>query len=268
MDTATVIKQPETVGEILDKLPATRNAPAAPLVAGNPHANLLQLAIEQGRDLATLERLMDLQERWEVNQARKAFVAAMAAFKADPPTIVKNKKANYGQGKAAYEFAGLDQIAAVIGAALAKHGLSASWRTEQLEGGRVRVTCSLRHELGHSEETSLEAGADTTGSKNPIQAVGSTITYLSKYTLLALTGLAASDQDDDGAAGGVDMGLAITDDQKRILVDMMREAGADVPRFLAVLKVGSIDALPAKDFQRAKDLLQQKINATKQKAAE
>jgi len=83
-----------------------------------------------------------------------------------------------------------------ITAELSKHGLSASWRTEQ--NGQIKVTCRISHSMGHYEETSLSADADTSGSKNAIQAVGSTITYLERYSLLAITGLATEDQDNDG----------------------------------------------------------------------
>lgn len=235
---------------------------------------LLERAIERGVSVEQLSGLMALQERWEAierqrraDEARSAFVAAMAAFKADPPTIVKDKAATFDKGsnaKPAYMFASLAQVAAVIGSALGKHGLSHRWLTEQVEG-RVRVTCTVTHIGGHSESTSLEAAPDTSGSKNPIQAIGSTTAYLEKYTLCALTGLAAGDQDDD--AKSVDLGLPISDDQKRILVDMMREAKADVPAFLKFLGIGAIDDLPAKRFQDARDALQTKINLAKKERA-
>jgi hypothetical protein len=47
----------------------------------------------------------------------------------------------------------------------------------------------------------MEAGADVSGKKNAIQSVASSITYLSRYTLLAATGLAAVDMPDDDGAG-------------------------------------------------------------------
>lgn len=258
----TAPKPIETVGDVLDNLPV----PHSQRIAITP-MQMLAGAIERGADITVLDKLMDLRDRWEAGEARKAFVAALAEFKKDPPTIIKNKKANFGQGKAAYEFAGLDQIAAVIGAALAKQGLSASWRTDQTDN-KIRVTCTLRHALGHGEETALEAPADTSGSKNPIQAVGSTITYLSKYTLLSITGLAAGDQDDDGA-GMAQRGPtgAISEEQKAALVDLLKESDADIPKFLGYFKTETLDGLPAARFADAKALLQQKINATKTPSA-
>jgi hypothetical protein len=64
------------------------------------------------------------------------------------------------------------------------------------------VTCILTHEKGHSEETSLQGPPDTSGSKNSIQAVGSSVTYLCRYTLLAACGLAASEDTDGVATNG------------------------------------------------------------------
>jgi ERF superfamily len=60
------------------------------------------------------------------------------------------------------------------------------------------VTCILTHQMGHSEETTLAGAPDNSGSKNSIQAIGSTVTYLERYTLLAATGLAAANGDNDG----------------------------------------------------------------------
>src|SRR5690348_12650561 len=53
--------------------------------------NVLQQAVQQGASVETLEKLLALQERWEANEARKAFVAALAAFKSNPPKLEKVK---------------------------------------------------------------------------------------------------------------------------------------------------------------------------------
>ena len=159
-------------------------------------ANLLSIAINKGSDLDQLKTLMDLQERHQANEAKKAYTKAMAAFRADPPIIVKDQKVEYKNTK--YSHATLGQVATVINAALGEHGLSAGWKTEQSESGSVTVTCSITHIDGHSESTSLTAPPDATGSKNAIQAIGSTVSYLQRYTILAITGLATSEHDDDG----------------------------------------------------------------------
>jgi len=168
-------------------------------------ADLLRLAVEQNADLDKLEKLMDLQTRWEADQARKAYVEAMASFKTEPLAIVKDKHVSFqtAKGKTEYEHATIGNVTNVICAALGKYGFSHRWNTEQHDGGRIVVTCIITHKLGHSESTTLKAGADDSGGKNNIQSIASTVTYLQRYTLLAATGLATSDQlDDDGAASG------------------------------------------------------------------
>lgn len=156
---------------------------------------LIEMAVGSGADVDKLAKLMDLQLRWEANEAKKAFVAAMNAFKENPPEIIRNRKVAYKE--VAYSYATLDQVCDQITEALSKHGISHRWRIMQ-EEGTIRVTCVLTHSMGHSEETTLAGGPDTTGSKNAIQAVGSTVSYLERYTLLAATGLAATNGDNDG----------------------------------------------------------------------
>lgn len=161
---------------------------------------MVAIAASRGASMEEISRFMDLQERMEKNEAKKAFVAAMAAFKANPPTLTKNKAVDFttAKGRTHYRHADLDEVASQIGQALSPHGLSFRWKPEQQAGGRIRVTCTLEHALGHSESVSLEGAADDSGNKNSIQAVGSTVTYLERYTLLAITGMAVKDQDTDG----------------------------------------------------------------------
>jgi hypothetical protein len=46
----------------------------------------------------------------------------------------------------------------------------------------------------------MNSGPDDSGGKNKIQAIASAKSYLERYTLLAITGLATKDMDDDGRA--------------------------------------------------------------------
>lgn len=180
---------------------------ALPVVRDVTPMALLQQAIAQGVDVEKLGALMALQERYEANEARKAFVSALNAFKADPPIIYKNTQVDFtsAKGRTHYKHATLDNVSGLIGAGLAKVGIAHRWDTEQREGGMIRVTCILTHALGHSERVWLEAGRDDSGNKNSIQAVVSTVTYLQRQTLLSASGMAVSNTDDDGRQGVVGM---------------------------------------------------------------
>lgn len=208
-----------------DNPPALTTLPAA----STTPSQLLALAVQQGADLDRLERLMALQERWEANEARKAYVAAMASFKAEPLTIVKDKHVSFTtqKGKTEYDHATLGNVVRTIVAGLAKHGLSHSWQTERMEGGRVQVTCRITHQLGHSESIALDAPLDDSGGKNNIQALGSAITYLQRYTLLAITGLATEDGDDDGDAFDPRVLYDATLDELDAVADSKRKAWHD-----------------------------------------
>lgn len=183
---------------------APRIEPESRIVAMTTPATLLQIAIDKGADLERLERLMDLQIKWEANEARKAYLDAKASFKAEPLEIRKRKAVGYETKEGdfvGYKHAELSDVTDVVGPACAKHGLSYSWDIKQ-DGGKVKVTCTLTHKLGHSESVTLEAAPDGSGKKNPIQQVASSITYLQRYTLQAVTGTAAKGDDSD--AGGHD----------------------------------------------------------------
>ena len=175
-------------------------------VQGTSPAAVIQLAMTTGVDLDKLEKLLAIQEKWEANEAKKAYHDAMSRFKANPPEIEKDKKVGY-QPKddtkpfVGYSHASLANVTGKINRALSEHGLSAGWTTTQ-ESGSISVKCTITHRLGHSENTALSASPDTSGSKNAIQAIGSTISYLERYTILALTGLATHDMDDDGKEAG------------------------------------------------------------------
>ncbi len=174
---------------------------AGEIAESNPQ-ELVSLALKEHADPKTLEKLMDLQERWEANRARKAFVKAMTAFKQEAPAVLKkNDTVDFttAKGRTNYNYANLGSIVQEITAVLGKHDLSASWETKQ-DGSNVTVTCHITHAAGHRESVTLTGPADDSGNKNRIQAVGSTVTYLQRYTLLAALGLATGD-DDDGQGG-------------------------------------------------------------------
>jgi len=161
-------------------------------------SELISEGIAKGSDLKLLKEAMELQFTWEKRQAEKAYNKAISDFKSNPPEIIKESKVDFEspKGRTHYKYANLANVIEKVTPELSKHGLSVSWRTAQ--NGKVSVTCRISHELGHYEETTLQADNDNTGNKNPIQALGSAVSYLQRYSVLCLLGLACADADDDG----------------------------------------------------------------------
>ena len=218
-------------------------------------SELIRVAVDKGADLDKLEKLLALQERYDRNEAKKAYNKAMTDFKANPPQINKDKRVSYGAGRAEYNHASLYNVTDKINAELSKHGLSASWATKQ--NGQVVVTCKITHVKGHSEETELSAPADASGGKNAIQAIGSTVTYLERYTLLALTGLATFEQDDDGKATQVE---CIDEKQVSQITDFLSETNVNMEKFCKAFGIEEIKQLPKARFDQAITALKAKMS--------
>lgn len=161
-------------------------------------ATLLEKAIDRGVDMAQLKELMDLQDRWEKKEAKKSFLDALSRFQTKVPSLKKTKTAKIvsAKGSFSYKYSDLGTITSTIKSALNECGLSYRWEFQE-NGNKMKVTCLISHRDGHTETTSMEAGADTSGAKNDIQQKGSTHTYLQRYTLIGGLGLSTADEDND-----------------------------------------------------------------------
>jgi hypothetical protein len=170
--------------------------------------------LERGITPEQLDKFLDVQKKHEAEQARRDFVAAMAAFKAEPiAKIVKNKLVDFPLkdreshkeiGRVTYRHETLDQVVDAVVGPMAKHGLSHKWTVDQKSmKPMIVVRCVISHENGHVDEpVELFGSPDDSGRKNPLQQVRSTVTFLQRATLLLATGLAAADSgDDDGRQG-------------------------------------------------------------------
>jgi len=158
-------------------------------------AALLSQAIEKGLDVSALEKLMDLQDRHNAAEARKAFFDAFTRFQAQCPDLRKTKSVSFNQTN--YNYAPLSDIARQIGKALKDNDLSYRWEITDT-ATEIKVTCLVSHIAGHTEKTTMQADPDKSGAKNSIQSRGSTITYLQRYTLIGALGLSTADSDIDG----------------------------------------------------------------------
>lgn len=242
------------------------NEPNRPNQAITP-MQMVSVALEKGAGIDQLEKFMAMAERWEANEARKAFVSALNAFKANPPTLTKNKHVSFTtqKGVTEYDHATLDHISEEIARSLSQNGISHRWDVEQLDGGQVRVTCVLTHEKGHSERVPMQAGLDQSGGKNNIQALGSSVTYLQRYTLLAATGMAVRGMDDDGKGPPPE---PITAEQSEDIKNRIHAYGIDNNAFMNWLRT-SMKCRRIEDISaKALDDVLDKIEARKPKENE
>ncbi len=233
------------------KIIAEPNAQTA-LMPANESAAILsvieRMALNPDIDPERIERFIVLKERIDASNAKKTFDAAIALAKASIPPVIKNRK---GHNEKSY--ADFAAIASVVDPIIAPLGLSYRFRTAQTD--KISVTCVLTHEGGHAEENTLSGPADASGSKNAIQAIGSTLTYLQRYTLVQALGIAAS-EDDDGKAAG--LGDAISDEQFERLSALIDATKADLAKFCAYFKINALPDLPATKFDQAVTMIEAK----------
>jgi hypothetical protein len=170
------------------------------VVAANSPMGMMMAAVKQGIPLDQIKEMMSIQREWEADEARKAFNEAFAAFKAEAVEVIKRKQVDFAtqKGRTQYKHAELSDVVEAVGPALSRHGFSWSWTPEQ-KNGRIFITCTLLHRLGHEKSVTLDAPADDSGGKNTIQAIVSTTTYLERHTLKAVCGISEKGDDNDGA---------------------------------------------------------------------
>jgi ERF superfamily protein len=227
--------------------------------SGAPDPNLalfMAAARDPAVDVAKLERLMALRKEVEEDSRKRAFYAALALAKGEFGPILKTRQVDYPhkdkEGQTKYSYEQFADIGAVVDPILARHGLGYRHRTVQA-GGKLTVTCILSHAEGYSEENTLEGLEDKSGQKNANQAVGSTVTYLQRYTLKQALGIGAKN-DDDGMAGDADP--MITADDAVYIEQLIADTGGDLARLLTTVGADNIADMRASQFKQAAWLLE------------
>jgi len=183
----------------------SQQTPAAPVVSES--AAIIQVieraAMNPNVDIDKMERLLQMQERIMERNARSAYAAALSRMQEHLPVIAENgrivvrdkvtKEVIQSTGYALWE-----DINEAIKPVLSAHGFALSFKTGLAPDGKITVTGILSHRDGHSEETTMILPHDSTGSKNAVQAVGSSTSYGKRYTACALLNITSRGEDDDG----------------------------------------------------------------------
>lgn len=215
---------------------AEQPQPLAPAAGVSPVDTLMN-AIQRhpDMDLVKLEKLMDLAERWRAAEAEREYVAAFAAFKQNMPDIVKDMlNKQYGS-----DYSSLANLVNKTNQHLGAYGLNARWDIEQADG--MAITCILSHVGGHKERVRIKGPIDTSGTKNPLQGIKSTLTYLEGATFQAITGVVARSAcaDDDGNGAGKKQAAGAPEGYDDWKADMRAVADEGTERLQTVWKASA-----------------------------
>lgn len=160
-----------------------------------------RLAADPNVPVEKLERLIAMQERIDAYHARADFHAAFAEMQGEIPVITKRGEIVV-DGHVRSTYAKHEDIQREIRPILQRHGFALRHRNEYTPDGKLKIIGILSHRSGHHEQDEFVGPADTSGSKNAIQALGSTRSYGMRYTTIALLNITTENVDDDGVAAG------------------------------------------------------------------
>lgn len=219
--------------------------------------DVITQAVENYKDLNVekMERLLAMYERTVEREAAVAYKEAMARVQAGMPQFGKSGEIVV-KGEVRSKYAKLEDIDKVIRPMLAAEGFSLSLDSESTDGKLYHVSCTVSHRQGHSETKSVLLPPDTSGAKNAVQAVFSTIVGYAHRQLVKMhfniieTGI---DTDGTGEAGEF-----ITEDQAKDIQALIDEVKADKNRFLKYVGVGSVSEIRKGDFERVIKALEDK----------
>jgi hypothetical protein len=231
-----------------NQMTATAIATTNTQPASNPLA-LIQVALQNGADPAQLEKLMELQERYERNQAAAAFGAAIAKFQSLCPRVHKSRKPISGPS---YQYASFDDVMLQASPHLHTCGIALSFSTEANDRG-IRVTCRVRVGI-HAEDYTLDVPIPDMKMNNT-QRYGAALSYAKRYSLTAALNIVCTDDVDDDGGSCFD---PISEQQEVELIELIEAKGADKPRFLKWMGVEKLSDIAASDFDKAVTALRSK----------
>lgn len=218
-------------------------------------------ARDPNTDVDKMERLFALQERVIERQSKAAFTEAKISMRPHLPAIdqrgriIIRDKNNPDKIIQETAFSRFEDIHAAVEPVLIEHGFDLKFKNGTAPDGKVRVTTVLAHVGGHEEDTYFDLPHDSSGSKNAVQAIGSSTSYAKRYGTIAILNLRVAGEDDDGKKGGAN---TVTDDQEANLIALIEDVKADKAKFLKFLGVSRIEDIPSADYSKAIALLEKK----------
>lgn len=229
-------------------------------------------------DVEKMRALLDMQERIESLDARKAFTRAFNALQAELPVITKDGKIDHSaegssgttrSGKRALQtkYATYPNLNRVVGPLLKKHGFTFSTSMEPDPSGAMIAISTLSHVDGDSRKTHFRLTADASGGKNNQQGWGSSQQYGMRYNMIALLNIvteAKEDADNDGFPPGP---RPISQAQLQELIALADEAGVDKAKFCELMQVEGMAQITTDKFEEAKKQIARKMRAKQNRQA-
>ncbi len=214
---------------------------------------MLEKALAGNVSPETLERLMDLQERWVNNQAKAAYMEAMALVQAEARPVATD--ASNPQTKSRY--ASYHALDGALRPLYTKHGFSISFNTAETTESTIMIVAIVGHRSGHVQTFQAPMPNDGKGAKGgdvmtKTHATGAAITYGRRYLLGMIFNISIGEDTDGNARDKLIEGSAtISADEFIFIRELIETSGAVEETVLKAVGASSLEILTQKQYREA-----------------
>lgn len=221
-----------------------------------------RLAKDPSVDPQKISAILDIQERMLNKKAESEFNEAFIRLRDKLPIIKKgdiveypvNKNDPNGPKKEAFKFTKWEKVQGVIDAIIAEEGFDLTFDSEIHPNG-TSIIAILHHVGGHTRRTSTPPlPIDSSGGKNNLQGVGSSMSYGQRYATKFALNLRFED-DDDGVRGGM---VFVDEAQQKTINDLIAETKSNKDAFLQMMGVVDVANIQNKEYAKAINALNAK----------
>lgn len=210
-------------------------------------------------DPAKMSALVAIHKEIKADAAREAFTQAYIELQHELPSItatgrivIEGKSGKRGQNT---PYATFNEINRVTKPILKQHGFALRFEPDVGADGKIVMRGTLEHIGGHSASCAMSLPLETSGSKNNVQGVGSSISYGKRYCAIALLNIVSHAPEDADLDGNEPSKVVdekpITAPQLAELTERIQDSGAALENVLASFEIDALKDLPAHRFNEA-----------------
>ncbi|WP_409361891.1 ERF family protein [Bartonella heixiaziensis] len=226
---------------------------------------ILNRALENDVGIDRLQRLLDLRDQEIKRQNYQNFVRDLSAMQTECQDIEKNSTNTHTNSK----YATLDQYIDAVKDALATYDFALFSRIKSQTATNVTIEIILSHPSGNQISTEGTFPIDSTGSKNSIQSVGSTLTYARRYLLGMLLNVASKEDDTDGQTQtkeGDTNNQKVSSKQIKQIEELIKETGTNESSLLYFAEAEELTDMSCEKAELVLGHLERRKNIQKEKA--
>ena len=229
----------------LERAPAWMTAPTL--------QNALIERIRAGGDLDEVKEYYRFMREIEAHEAQNKATEDFVRMQAELPAIPKQGEIDIGKGKP-QRYMRWEDINKMIKPVLTAHGFALNFHFVEETDSHITMTAILKHRNGYIDYTTRKLPLDKSGSKNIVQAYGSTQSYAQRYLAIALLNLVAEGEDTDAEIDG-----DVSHEQVLELERLLSLTGRTAELFCRKFNVETIGRLPASKYAEAEAFLKQYV---------